>query len=202
MRVLRAANYQSVPWKNGLGTTREILKHPQSAADFIYRLSIAEVRHSGAFSAFPGYDRFITLLDGDGFELRFADGRTHALTSRHVPFRFDGGMPVSCTVKGGPSQDLNLMIRCGTAQADCAVQEVAGPLVLPPATGVCRLLVGLSEDITVRCGGHAAVLGCWDTVSVAAAGVSLGEVVCESVDTALIFHAVIALTSAGDTPER
>lgn len=191
MRVIRAANYQAVPWKNGLGTTHEILKHPESVEDFIYRLSIAEVTQSCAFSAFPGYDRTITLLDGDGFELRFADGGTHALDSRHAPFHFDGGMSVSCTVTGGPSKDLNLMVRREAARADCGMLEMAGRLTLPPVPGATRLIVALAEGITVRDSDQAAALGRWDTVCIEMSNGPADETICESAGAALFFHALV-----------
>jgi len=191
MRVIRAQSYQAVPWKNGLGTTHEILKHPESAEDFVYRLSIAEVTQSCAFSAFPGYDRTIMLLDGDGFVLTFADGRTHALTTAHMPYPFDGGVPVSCAVSGGPSKDLNLMVRRKVAQANCGVLEVAGRLSLPPVPGSTRLIVALAEGITVRGNRQMAELGRWDTVCLEAGRAPAGETICESAGPALLFHGVI-----------
>jgi environmental stress-induced protein Ves len=191
MRILRAAAYRAVPWKNGLGTTREILKHPAGAAEFTYRLSIAEVTQSCEFSAFPGIDRVIMLLDGGGFELAFADGRTHALTARHVPFRFDGGVPASCTVAGGASQDLNLMVRRDAATAECEVLDVAGRLALAPVPGASRLIVALAEGITVRSGGQAAALGRWDTACFDVGSAPAAEIVCQAAGTTLFFHAVI-----------
>lgn len=186
MRVIRAQNYQAVPWKNGLGTTHEILKHPESAEDFIYRLSIAEVTQSCAFSAFPGYDRTIMLLDGDGFVLTFADGQTHALTTAHRPYPFDGAAPVSCAVSGGPSKDLNLMVRREVAQADCSVLGAAGRVALPPVLGATRLIVALAEGIAVHDSGQTVELGRWDTVSEPA-----DETICESAGSVLFFHAVV-----------
>ena len=191
MRIHRAAAYQAVPWNNGLGTTREILRHPAGAADFVTRLSIAEVTQSCAFSAFPGYDRVIMLLDGGGFDLAFADGRTHALTSRHTPFRFDGGVPASCTVAGGSSQDLNLMVRRDIATADCEVLDVAGRLALPPTPGAIRLIVALAEGITVRCGGQTEELGSWDTACIDATSAPAAETFCQAAGSAVLFNAVV-----------
>jgi hypothetical protein len=115
------------------------------AGDFVYRLSIAEVTQSCDFSAFPSYERIIVLLDGGGFTLQFADGNTHALDVPHVPFRFDGGTPVSCTVPSGPSRDLNLMVRRAAAQIDMAgapadetICESAGPAQLFHAVVIPR----------------------------------------------------------------
>ena len=191
MRVLRAANYRAAPWKNSLGTTREILRYPPGAADFVYRLSLADVTESCDFSAFPGYDRIITLIDGDGFELQFADGRTHALTTPHVPFRFDGGAPVSCAVAGGPSRDLNLMVRRDAAKVESGILTVVGRLVLPPVPGATRLIVVLTEAITARSGGQTAELGRWDTACMDATGAPADETICTSAGSALLFHAIV-----------
>ena len=70
------------PWKNGAGLTREIAFGGASAADFDWRLSVAEVVRDAPFSAFPGIDRCITLLRGAGMHLRAVDGSMdHALTT-------------------------------------------------------------------------------------------------------------------------
>ena len=201
MHVLRAALYRMVPWKNGLGTTREILRHPAEAEDFDYRLSIAEITQSCAFSAFPGYERIIMLLDGGGFVLHFADDGTHALDNPHAPFRFDGGAPVSCTVRHGPSRDLNLMVRRAAASVVCDVVQVAGRVVLAPAPGAARLVVALTEGIAVRSDGQSAALGLWDTACMGGSGLPADAVICESAGSARLFHAVIA-PSAGQDDNR
>lgn len=192
MRVFRTAGYRATAWKNGLGTTREILRHPEGATEFLYRLSLAEVSQSCDFSAFPGYDRIITLLDGDGFELHLANGRSHALTMAHAPYVFDGGAPVACTVAGGPSRDLNLMIRRDAATAECVVLDVAGHVVLPPAPGATRLLVSLTADVTLRCGGQSPTLGRWDAVRIDATA-HRDEVICDGAAPARLFHAIVRL---------
>jgi environmental stress-induced protein Ves len=198
MRILRSAAYQAVPWKNGQGTTREILKHPDGAADFIYRLSIAEVTQSGPFSAFPGTDRIIMLLDGGGFDLTFADGRTHALTSRHAPFCFDGGVSATCTVAGGPSQDLNLMVRRGAAKADADVYRVEGRLILPPVPGATRLMVALADGLTVRRGGQTVALRRWDTACIEATDAPADQILCESAGIAELFYAAVTPNAGPD----
>ena len=55
-------------WKNGAGWTREIALGPAgaSADDFGWRLSVAELEHDAPFSAFPGIDRCIVVIDGAG----------------------------------------------------------------------------------------------------------------------------------------
>jgi len=64
------------PWKNGAGLTREIAVGPVDAnfADFDWRISVAEIARDAPFSAFPGIDRCIVLLQGRGMQLRSEDG--------------------------------------------------------------------------------------------------------------------------------
>jgi environmental stress-induced protein Ves len=51
------------PWKNGRGTTSEVIRVPD-AEDYQLRISVAEVIESGPFSTFPGYTRWSLLLGG------------------------------------------------------------------------------------------------------------------------------------------
>ena len=43
-----------MPWRNGGGTTSEIVVEPGPGGRFHFRLSIADVEASGPFSGFPG----------------------------------------------------------------------------------------------------------------------------------------------------
>ncbi len=73
VRIRRSADLQPTPWKNGGGVTRELAAFPPHSnfADFIWRVSVADVHADGAFSAFPGIDRQIALLEGAGMTLQF-----------------------------------------------------------------------------------------------------------------------------------
>lgn len=117
MSILRAADAPVTPWKNGMGRTRELAIHPAGAdlTNFLWRASIAEVDRAAPFSAFPGIDRQIALLDGDGFVMRFGDGREHALLEPFAPFAFAGEAAVDVVLAGGPTRDFNLMLRRGAA---------------------------------------------------------------------------------------
>lgn len=112
-----------MPWKNGGGTTREIAAWPPAAGldAFDWRLSIADVAADGPFSAFPGIDRQIVLLDGDGVRLRARDGSfDHRLAAVGEPFAFAGEATVDATLLGGPTRDFNVMTRRGHCRASVA----------------------------------------------------------------------------------
>jgi len=192
MRILRRDSYRSVPWKNGQGTTREILRHPGEGTDVLWRLSIAEVGQSGPFSAFPGYRRIIMLLRGDGFVLHFDDGREQDLRKPNAPFRFDGGDAVSCVLGGGPSQDLNLMLRADMTAEPCGVVTFSGEHRLPPRAALARLIFCLSPGVTLHHGGATHEIGEWDTVVLDAGETATAEIVLRSGAPAAFFDAAIS----------
>lgn len=114
----------ATPWKNGGGTTREIACWPPGAGmdDFQWRLSIAAISASGPFSAFPGVDRIITLLDGPGVRLATNDGAIdHALNRPLEPFAFPGEAAIHGTVLGDASSDFNVMTRRSLLRAQLQV---------------------------------------------------------------------------------
>jgi environmental stress-induced protein Ves len=97
-----------MPWKNGLGTTRELWKETDAAGETLLRVSIAEVRGNQPFSNFAGFERLIMQLDGPGMSLE-VDGKTQALQEL-VPFAFRGESAVRSIISGeGTALDLNLM---------------------------------------------------------------------------------------------
>ena len=74
-------------WKNGGGTTRELLAWP-SPADWVFRLSVAEVQADGPFSSFAGVQRWFAVLSGAGVRLRLGAAAgalpLHAATGRSL----------------------------------------------------------------------------------------------------------------------
>lgn len=145
--VLRRSGHTTMPWKNGGGITREVARAPSAAglADFDWRISIAEMTADGPFSPFPGVDRIIVPLDGEGLTLT-VDGTRHRL-ARHQPFAFDGGGHTTCQIPA-PARDLNVMTRRGRATATL---QVVGPQGLTRVAGAIPLvLVGLSGSVQVR----------------------------------------------------
>jgi environmental stress-induced protein Ves len=131
MRCLPAVSYRRMPWKNGQGITHEIAREPAEGDNFLWRLSIAEVAASGAFSPFPGYDRTIALVAGEGVRLDFDKAPPKILDQRFVPFAFSGDWQCRCRLLGGPSRDFNLMV-------DRAVARAGTELLRLPAAPVAR----------------------------------------------------------------
>jgi len=128
MTILRLHDCPARPWKNGLGRTRELAAEPPGAGmdDFLWRVSVAEVDSAAPFSAFPGIDRTIVLLEGEGFVMALDDGRAHALTEPFAPFAFRGEAQVSVTLAGGATRDFNLMVRRDRARGGITVWRQPG----------------------------------------------------------------------------
>jgi uncharacterized protein len=108
---VRASEVAPQPWRNGGGTTRELLCWPD-ADGWSARVSLAEIARDGPFSAYPGIARWFAVIEGAGVVLGF-DRATHWLEADDEPFRFDGAAAPSCQLIDGPTRDLNLMLRGG-----------------------------------------------------------------------------------------
>lgn len=111
MQWLKADQYKIMPWKNGGGTTREILLTRDEQGEMQWRLSIATIGQSGPFSSFPDIDRTIALLDGDEVTLNIAEETSIVLNGSSQPFAFAGEAAVDAVLKGGETTDLNIMTR-------------------------------------------------------------------------------------------
>ena len=159
-QVVRLEDVSSSPWKNGGGTTRELIAWPQ-ADDWLWRISVAEVTQSGPFSRFEGIERWFAVLEGDGVALS-THGERHRLTADSAPLRFDGGLATDCDLLGGPTRDFNMMTRCGAAAA--TVTRVQGHLSVPinatEIIAIYSILTGTStrfDSQTVTCEPHSLV---------------------------------------------
>ena len=106
--VVRADATPRRPWRNGGGQTRELLAWPDPA-NWRLRISLADIEADGPFSAFPGVQRWFTVLKGAGVELTI-DGRPRRLTRNDEPLHFDGAATTTCRLLDGPTLDLNLML--------------------------------------------------------------------------------------------
>ncbi|MEO6017483.1 MAG: HutD family protein [Polaromonas sp.] len=109
--VVQLVDVQATPWRNGGGITRELAAWP-GADDWVWRMSVAEVEKSGAFSSFDGVERWFAVLQGAGVVLN-VDGMHHRVGTSDTPLFFDGAAATDCQLIDGPTQDFNLMVRKG-----------------------------------------------------------------------------------------
>lgn len=72
IQILTSANYKTMPWKNGLGSTIELARDAgQDMQQFLWRISMADVSTNGPFSIFPDRQRLLSILEGEGLRLNF-----------------------------------------------------------------------------------------------------------------------------------
>jgi len=162
--IIDIARLTPRPWKNGAGVTRELAVHPPGAAmdDFDWRVSIAEVASDARFSAFPGVDRCIVLLQGAGMRLRSDDGRLdRRLADVLEPFHFSGDDALQAHLIDGPSSDFNVMTRRGRWRAE-----------LTPVRGFHES-GSSTAAVLLCCSGEAALSGCDQPMTLSAGQAAL-----------------------------
>lgn len=167
LRWLPRDTQRVVPWRNGLGSTREVAIEPPDGSvehGFRWRISQAGVVADGPFSAFPGIDRMLWLVRGDGLLLD-VDGRELRLERRWQRVDFAGEVRVHARLLGGEVDDLNVMVRRGETRAAAAVHELGeghserielgdGAHVVLCVAGVVTVFGGvLGAGDAVRCDG-------------------------------------------------
>lgn len=164
MRVLRAADYRRMPWKNGGGTTTEIAVSPTLSGldDFDWRISMARVESGGPFSLFPGIDRTLAILEGEGVVLDVQDGIPTSLTRRSQPFSFAADAPTQAALIGGPVTDLNVMTRRGRTSHTVSRIDISGSTEIEVAAGT-NLIFCASGSVEVL-DGNRTVLHRHDTL--------------------------------------
>jgi len=154
MVKLGPADYRHMPWKNGGGSTTELLIEPPGATlagGFRWRLSMAAVAESGPFSAFPGLDRTLLLLSGRGMELDHGPHGRALLAGPLEPVRFPGEWATFGRLLDGPCVDFNVMSARGQVRHEVAILR-PGPVPSP---------LPEAQTVLVYCAsGGAAVTGC------------------------------------------
>ncbi len=146
-RVIPSFEYRRERWRNGLGWTREILRVPDTE-EWQVRLSIAEIEQDAAFSAFPGIERELVLLRGQGLRLCFADGAVHTLLPPHDRMRFAGEAEIHGELVDGLTHDFNLMWRRDALEAELLHRPLVGSMFFftePAVAWAIHLLAGQAQ---------------------------------------------------------
>jgi environmental stress-induced protein Ves len=129
-----------MPWRNGGGTTTEIVVGPDGSGRFLYRVSIADVASDGPFSRFDGYDRHIMLLSGRGMTLEAGPPASTRidLTAALEPRSFSGDWDIHGALVDGPVRDFNLIVDRTRASSSLSVHRFATRETIAVAAGdVC-----------------------------------------------------------------
>lgn len=167
MKLLGPRDYRTVPWKNGGGTTLELFVDDGGTPErFRARASIADVRESGPFSKFAGYERHIVIVEGEGMTLDEPSGATPLRPWE--PYTFDGDRAVTGLVARGPVRDFNWIVdrrrlkRSGLAVRRPTAGTVERVAAAPEGVALVHVFAGsvrgLSQDGTMVLTGESAEL--------------------------------------------
>ena len=174
------------PWRNGGGLTRELLAWagPQAGsrgdppgakpgeaagvagsaagADWLLRVSVADITQDGPFSPYPGVHRAFAVLEGAGVALQWPEGE-RVLGPGDEALRFAGEAAPGCRLVGGPTRDLNLMVRASAGQA---AMRQAAPGAWGPSPGSRWRALYTHGGAVLQADGQALALPpgslCWD----------------------------------------
>lgn len=146
-RVIHSTDYRRERWRNQQGWTREILRLGDND-DWALRLSIAEIEQDSDFSAFPGIERELVLLHGNGVRLCFDNGDRVDLLPPHQRLRFPGEAKIRGELVDGPTHDFNLMWQRERLHAELLHRPLVGPMLFftePTVAWAIHLLAGHAE---------------------------------------------------------
>lgn len=175
LRRLRRSDYRRTRWKNDGGWTTEIARDdaPGGGArdgTFDWRVSIADIERDGPFSSFPGIDRDLLLLAGNGIELDIDDAPPQRLDRRFQHVRFAGESSVGCRLLAGATRDFNVMVRRGVIEAEVIARPLAGPMLIFPQAGVTWLVHVVAGALAARAGDDSIAAEHDDTLLIDASG--------------------------------
>ncbi len=144
--------HRIMPWKNGGGSTTEIwIDPPYSNVNeaFLWRISLAQIKTSGPFSSFPGFDRTIVQLSGAPMHLYHQRLSQHTLTP-FTPYSFQGEWATECSLDGDKAEDFNVMVQREKIRAQVSCHHLSSQYSMDGSAllfiwlwrGFCNLEIG------------------------------------------------------------
>ena len=155
--ILSPSNFISMPWRNGLGTTIELLKQDLPGdAGFSWRLSMADVTIDGEFSDFSGYDRTLLLIEGNGITLDAENGQQHKLNKPLDAAHFGGEDNIIARLHDGPIKDFNVMANRRHCSASVQASDQHKNLQFDIDADI--FLIYAAGDDLLLCGEHSGTI--------------------------------------------
>lgn len=145
------ASLVPVAWKNGGGSTTEIVIEPPGAQfhDFDWRISLATISQDGPFSLFPGVDRTLALVEGPGLTLDVADSGRFVLGEEDTIIEFAGESAIQASLNDGPTIDFNVMTRRAVCHHKFGRRRLEGRSVFAPRGDWSVLFLADGEGLSV-----------------------------------------------------
>ena len=138
MRVQRFGEHRVMPWANGKGTSYEIASDRDGEDRWSWRVAIAPVVLDGPFSALPGIDRELVVIEGNGMVLEVNGTSVECLPGQVV--RFSGDEKTFARLIDGPVFDLGLMTVRGSVIGLMVVADIGAVIE-------CDLFVAIGESV-------------------------------------------------------
>jgi environmental stress-induced protein Ves len=141
-RRIAPAEFRRMPWRNGAGSSDQILSWPADDDDrFVWRAALATIERPGPFSGWTGIDRTFALVGGDPVVLDFGARPPLSVKPGEVA-RFRGEDAPACRLVGGSARAFNLMVRRGRGRGDIVFATSREPASLLTASCVCYAVEG------------------------------------------------------------
>ena len=139
-------------WKNGGGETAEIAVFPEGATldTFEWRVSMANVATDGPFSVFPGVDRTLAVLQGDGLTLLPASRGPIQVEPMGLPVTFPSELSITAHLRGSAITDFNVMTRRGRFRHYLSRMSLSEPTIVV-RHGAIMLVFLQSGEADVAC---------------------------------------------------
>lgn len=125
-KVLKPEMFATTPWRNGRGQSHEIARAPVAGEDFLWRLSRAPIAEPGPFSAYPGFHRWLTVMEGAELRLCFEQKPAPVNLRPGDVYLFSGDEAVTAELPKGPVADLGLVFDPKRVRAEMSVVEFFG----------------------------------------------------------------------------
>jgi len=149
-QLLTPSHYRRVPWKNGLGSTLELATNAaEPGGPWTWRLSLADVPTRASFSAFPGVDRHLAVLDGAGMKLERNPEQIEVPREGRA-FSFAGEDAIVGTPVGSGVRDANLMLDRTKWTGSLEIQRVRERHLLEVEADVVLVFAAQTSDF-LRC---------------------------------------------------
>ena len=138
----------SEPWRNGGGTTRTVASGGPTPSGWEWRVSVADIARDGPFSVFPGVDRHVALIEGNGVVLR-GDGTRMRLVRLGEVATFAGELALDARLIDGPVRVWNLMVVRATS-VGWLHEHDGSPTRLAHPDGLVRFLTVVAGSYRLR----------------------------------------------------
>ena len=132
--VTRGSSLENMPWRNGHGTSRDIVTRLGRDGGLLWKVGVADLVADAPFSHYPHCDRIFTAVAGDPpVELSIDDGPFQPCKLL-VPQSFRGEQDVRCRVRA-PGHAFNVITdrRHCTATLTILQLDAGDPVEVPDA---------------------------------------------------------------------